>query len=376
MHPEVDIVRTRLLAVSSVTGEIHASSPAARNLCREVSMRIPILAMLALAACVDVPHRHYFNGDGGVDGGSAARSCSNAQLVAGDMSFTYADNALLLSGVPKSGSWKLGGKLTLSGSGVTSLAKLGDLCSVGDLEIGNTGLAKVDTAGAIEVVGNLSIHDNSSLTDVTNVVPGADRVSSIFVENNAKLARFDSYAPLQYVTNKVTVDYNNALTSIDLGSVIRIEGGVDVSYDSALTSLKLTALQSVTGDVTISHDTALPGVTLGELQYVHGTLTIDSNDAIDLASMMSSPLQRIDYNLYITNNAKLTGVGQLAHTGSIGGVISISNNAALDFCPAREVGCCVAHAGVASITNNLTSQCNTGHSWCFANNTCPYQYSN
>ncbi len=379
MHPEVDIVRTRPLAPPSLTGEIHASSPAARNLFMEVHMRSTHLALLGLAlaaaACVDVQHRHYTH-DGGADGGSVARDCSNAQLVAGDLTFSNADTALLLTGVPKTGSWKLGGKLTMTGTGVKSLAKLNDLCSVGDLDIAGTSLTKLDTAAPIEVVGNLSIHDNDALTDVSNAIPGASSLGSIFIDNNRQLAKFDSFATADTVSLATTITNNAKLATIDLHQATRLEGGLYVETNAALTSLQLSSLQSA-GDLTISSNTALPSVTLGALQFVHGSLTIDRNNALDLATMMSAPLQRIDLDLAITNNPALTGLGELSHTGSIGGAITISNNGQLDFCPAREVGCCVAHPGVASITNNLTADCTNGpHSWCFANNTCPYQYSN
>ncbi|MGE5181910.1 MAG: hypothetical protein ACM31C_07600, partial [Acidobacteriota bacterium] len=234
----------------------------------------PALLGLALAtsACVDVPHRHYFNADGGTDGGSAARSCSDARLVTGDLTFSNADGALLLTGVPKSGSWKLAGKLTMTGRGVSSMAKLGDLCSVGDLELANTNLEKIDTTGPIEVVGDVSVHDNDQLADLTNIEPGADRIGSLVIEHNSALVRFDSFGSLRYVTNATAIRYNAALSSIDLHDVQRLEGGLDVSYDAALASLQLTSLQSV-GDLTLSHDTKLATAELGALQYVHGSLT-------------------------------------------------------------------------------------------------------
>ena len=353
---------------------IHSMSTSARNLKKASVMRTTHLAAvlsLAASACMDVPHRHYTaDGGSGSGDGAAARTCDNPEVVTKDL--TISSNTA--GDTLPTGCWTLSGKLTVSGSSVTSLAKLGELAGVTDLEISTSGLTKIDSKNTIKVTGGVYIHDNSSLADIANIVPDGDRVTQLRIENNSALTGAGGLSAVKYVTNATTFKYNDKLATIDLHEAIRFEGGFDVENDAALTSIDIPVLQS-TGDLTISNNQALTSVTMGSLQFVHGALNIQQNPALDLGSAMSTALSQIDSSVNISNNAHLTSLGQFSHTQNVVGTITITGNSNLDYCDARPVGCCVAHAGTANLNNNKNSSCGT-HSWCYAQyGGCPYSYN-
>ncbi|HEY1556842.1 MAG TPA: hypothetical protein VGF94_18530 [Kofleriaceae bacterium] len=334
---------------------------------------LTVACSLLAPACMDVPHADYHYG---ADAGSgSATSCTNPELVVQDLEV---DGNAAPDGAP-TGCWTLQGKLIVTGSAVTSLANLGQLQGVQSLELANTGLTSFDTQLDLQVAGDVYIHDNAQLASIDHVATQTSRIDSLRIEHNAALATVGAgLGSVQYVTNQTTFLDNGKLGSIDLHQVQRLEGGADIENNTALTSVELDEMTSV-ADLTVRTNAVLTTLSVGALQYVHGSLTIDTNAKLDLGTSMTSTISSIDHNLTITNNASLTQLGNLAHTGVIGvplGTISISNNAQLDFCPAREVGCCVNHEGVAQIANDKTDQCNGAHSWCYSGGNCPYQYGN
>jgi hypothetical protein len=345
-------------------------SPTARILNKEMTMRTTLLTVALLApACMDVPHADY---NFTPDAGSGSATCTNPELVVQDL---QVDGNAAPDGVP-SGCWTLQGKLLVTGSSVSSLANLGQLQSVQSLEIANSALTSFDAPLTLQVNGDVYIHDNAQLATIDHIAPQTTRIDSLRVENNAALTSVGTgLVSVQYVTNQTTFLGNTLLATIDLHQAQRLEGGVDIENDAALTSIELDAMSS-SADVTVRNNAVLTTLSLGALQYVHGSLTIDSNAKLDLANGMTSTISSIDFNLAITNNAAMTQVGNLAHTGVVVGTISISDNSNLDYCPAREVGCCVNHEGVAQISNDKTNQCSANHSWCYSGGQCPYQYGN
>jgi hypothetical protein len=179
MHPSVDDLRSPLLAIASATRGIHVMSTAARDLFMEVSMRTTLTLLALTAACVGTGHLRYSK-DGGTDADDADCQTIKQQLQIND-------NIIL--DAPAS-CWVLDGDLVISGVSVTSVAKLNGLAKVtGNLEIGNTGLAKLDTPRVVAVQGAISIHDNGSLTDISQLA--ASPLSSakfLAVDYNPKLA--------------------------------------------------------------------------------------------------------------------------------------------------------------------------------------------
>ncbi|HTR50588.1 MAG TPA: hypothetical protein VMJ10_07770 [Kofleriaceae bacterium] len=330
--------------------------------------KLAVVCSLLAPACVNVPHADYnFGADAG--SGSAA-TCSDPELVIQDLEV---NGSAAPDGTP-SGCWTLQGKLTVTGSGVTTLANLGQLQSVNELEVANTALTSFDTPLAIQVSGAVYIHDNAQLAAIDKVTPATSRIDSLRVENNAALTAVGTgLVAVQSVTNQTTFLNNGKLATIDLHQAQRLEGGLDIENDGALTSIEIDALNS-TADLTLKNNAVLTSISLGALQFIHGSLTIDTNAKLDLGTAMTSTITAIDYNLAITNNAALTGIGNLDHAGGVIGTVNVSNNAQLDYCQARSIGCCVPHPGTAEIQNDGNNQCNSGHSWCYSNGQCPYAY--
>ena len=362
-------MRPPILSDDAATRGIHPMSPTARILKREMTMRTTHLALvcsLLAPACVNVPHADY---NFGADAGSGSATCDAPELVVQDLEL---DGSAAPDGTP-AGCWTLQGKLTVTGSAVTTLANLGQLRGVDDLEVANTALTSFDTPLTLQVSGAVYIHDNAQLATIDRIAPQASRIDSLRVENNAALTGVGAgLATVEYVTNQTTFLGNAKLATIDLHQALRLENGLDVANDGALTSIEVDALQS-TADLTVKNNAVLTTLSLGALQFVHGSLTIDTNAKLDLGSAMTSTITAIDFNLAITNNAALTQIGNLDHAGGVIGTVNVSGNPQLDYCEARSIGCCVPHPGVAELDNNKNSSCSS-HSWCYSGGSCPYQY--
>jgi hypothetical protein len=328
----------------------------------------PMTILCSLAACAaEVGHHGGYQGS--PDGGVAA-NCTNAQTVTGDYTITGASG---FRNIP-TGCWNLTGKLQLSGSSITSVAQLGDLRHVDALELDGTALARFDSKSPVEVAGSITIHNNAQLTDVANIVTmDAATLTNVIVDYNPQLTKL-ALPRVTRVTGALAIGFNDKLTTVDLSRAARLEDGAIFCDNAVLATLNLSALQSV-GPLTIRHNAALASLgSLAALQFVHGDLTIDNNAKLDLAGYTTGTIQHIDGSLVITNNTALTGVGQLTHAGGAGVGVAITGNSQLDYCPAKEIGCCVAHRNYASIANNTTTTC-TQHSWCWTQQQgCPYLY--
>lgn len=292
-------------------------------------------------------------------GTTAAAPCDDLQVETLDLTISGSSG---FADLP-SGCWALQGKLVLAGPAISSLAKLGDLRSVTDLELDHTDLTAFDTVSPVDVTGGISIHDNARLADLTNLQPGGE-LTGLAVRNDAALTAL-ALPHVTRVTGATVVQGNDQLASVTLGAATRLEGGVSISDDPVLATLDLHALQSV-GSFTVSHDPALTTLgTLSELRYVHGVLSLDGDDALDLGSSMTGSITSVDLGISITNNARLTTLGQLSHAGTIAGAIEIVGNHQLGYCAAQEIDCCVAHVSTPLISDNLGSSCST-HSWCWS----------
>jgi hypothetical protein len=362
-----------------------------------------LLASMLAIGCVpmgsDSEQRSRVDAGGSGSAGSAGdTSCdtSNITVQSGDFDFT---SDASLTNIPKS-CWQLAGKLTIDSS-VSSLAKLGDLRSVGDLVITSSGLTTIDTPNPLAVTGSIDVETNSKLNDLsnlslpTNTVGGSASTCSSFLtavtlKGNTAMTSMGGLNQLGCVIGLTDIENNTKLTDLDLSNAIRLEGGLTVSGNTAATSLELNNLVSVTGAMTISNNTALAN--LGQwssLQFMHGPLTIDTNPALTtLAGVMNGAANgtvgtgiMIEGELSITNNAKLTELGEFEYL-SWAQQINIANNAQLDYCEAREVGCCVidsapSNVNMAAITANKDTTCNGASSWCFGgnNNRCHNDYT-
>ena len=200
-----------------------------------------------LGACV-APISDRTHGDIGPDAGVAngtETGCDNYKVVTMNLAVSGTAN---FNNLPAT-CWKLNGTLTITGPAISSVAKLGDLREVTDLEIYESDLTKFDSKGPIEVSGDIYIHNNDKLTDLTNVV-AKTQVNSIRVEYNPVLPSLGGINRAATVAGATTIQDNVKLGTLDLSAAQRLEGGLTISDNTVLTTVQLTALQSV-GTVTI-----------------------------------------------------------------------------------------------------------------------------
>lgn len=378
-------MKTPPTAITDATDEILVIGYLARRLLKETVMRTStttataMLCSLVAIGCAPIGQPHHGDDEPGPDAGTASSTCND--IVTKTMDLTVSGSTSSYNNLPTS-CWKLNGKLTVSGS-VDSLAKLGDLRGVQDLVIDGAPLARIDTKMPLEVTRSIDIHNTTALTGLANLAVPNDAtclsyLASVSITGNSALTSLGGLSQLRCVSGPVAIQNNVKLTAIDLAQAKRFEGGLLVQDNTAATQLSLTALESVTGDLTIRHNAALTSIgMMPSLKYLHGSLVVDDNDALTaLPSSMGSAPPVIEGSLTITGNARLTDVGQFSHFSGVDVTITVSNNSQLDFCPAREVGCCVPHNGTALIQNNKNTTCGT-HSWCYEaqGNAC-YAYSN
>ena len=335
--------------------------------------------LASLAGCAQIgPH-----GDDSAlpDADTSAAACDTP--VVKTMNITVSD-ATTLKSIPTA-CWTLKGSLTVMGT-ATSLAKLGDLRQVDDLVINGGALTTIDTPSPLAVTHSVDIEGNANLTSLANLTLPNDAtcltyIDSITVKANPKLTDLGGVAQMMCVSSAAVISNNVNLTSIKLDAAQRLEGGLEVSYNDKLTSLSIGNVQSITHDLIIQNNKALTSfTTLSKLHFMHGSILIDSNPLlVTLPTEMLDPGPVVELNLTITNNATLTELGAFTTLAGVNGSINITNNAQLDYCEARQVGCCVGHNGIASIsTGNKNHSCSGAKPACAAanNNTCPYQYSN
>jgi hypothetical protein len=328
-----------------------------------------VLAALPLVACAPI------GPDPGSDAGTGDTGCTDVQVIQEDWTMSAND---MISGSVPSTCYQLAGALTITGGSVDSLGMLGDLRGVVDLTISQTMLPRLDSTSPIHVTGALDVDHNFVLTDLSNIdLEQTDSPTGITIEWNAALTDLSALGKLSIVPGPILIDNNMALTTIDLSSIARAEGGLTIDSNPATKVVKLDGLTSVTHDLMIENNAALTQIELGALKFVHGNFILYNDGSLaTLDHSVTSPLTTIDANLEIANNAILTSLGELAHTGWIGGQLEIMNNASLLYCQAREVGCCVGHGSDIISGNKTSTDANCPHSWCFAqnNNSCPFQY--
>lgn len=323
------------------------------------------LAPLLAAGCVSVGD--HGNAPATKPGPIDTTGCAGVVTEPGDLTITSDDAP---DGVPD-GCWALSGKLTLLGPAVTSVAGLGDLRSVHDLEIDATSLTALDVTTTLAVTGDIKIVHNTTLADLGKLAPSG-QIRSLIVEYDDALTGLGGLAQVTGITGDTAIDNDGALTDIDLAAATTL-GGVAIDDDPALTKIELPAATSV-GSVAIANNPALTSLdSMSALTAVHGSLLIGNNAALPGLGGLGATLGSIDQNLLIIGNGRLSELGQLAHAGGIGGSVEIANNSQLDYCAAAAIGCCVSAASV-QILDNLSSSCSSGNApWCWTEQDgCPY----
>ena len=351
--------------MKSLTTEIVYAATSAQLMLEELTMRTPLLLALTLSACVSpIGERDHedFGADAGVGTGSAATGCDDLEIVTKNLTVS---GTSAFTGLPTT-CWKLNGKLVVTGPAVTSLAKLGDLREVTDLELNDSELAKLDMSHPLDVSGDIYIHNNDKLTDLSGIA-AKSTVKSIRVEYNPLLTNLGGLKSATIVAGATTIANNSKLATVDLSSAQRLEGGLTISDNGVLKSISLTSLQS-TGAITIARNPQLTTINASSsLTQVHSTFSLDDNDALTTLGQFGTGIT-FSSGVSITGNLNLSSLGALSHAQSILGIISVNNNSALDFTYAHEVACCVTSGGFTA-QNNMYQDCEGGH-WCQNQHNC------
>ncbi len=291
--------------------------------------------------------------------------------------------------LPK-GCWSLNSSLRLEGSAITSLAKLGDLLEVNDLEIVDTGLTSFDAKQQVKVWGSLLVSGNTKLAGLNSIAvkkwegatQGGSFNVSYTVRNNALLANLDGLKYIQKVDGDLRLTDNDKLGAIQLdeltavGGAIVITGSgaptigftqltqvgrVEIGSNPALTTVRGFSATSIGGDFVLRGNPKLTQLgTMSSLTSIGGALIVDDNDALTDLTGWTGTVQRVTGSVSITGNANLTSLGSLSHAASIG-TSTITNNASLGSCKAIEVDHCVPNSTV-TISGNLPQ--NNCACWC------------
>jgi hypothetical protein len=359
MRPSVDKPSASPTPVKSSTTEILYDNETARPMLYGLTMRTTSLALASLlTACVapigDRTHDD-FGPDAGVDGSSATGgSCDDLKIVTMNLTVSGSAN---FNGLPTS-CWKLNGKLTITGPAVTSVDKLGDLREVNDLEINDADITAFNTKNAVEVGGDIYIHNNDKLTDISKIV-AKSTTKSLRIDFNPLITNLGGTNKATIVSGVTSITNNVKLGTVDLASAQRLEGGVTISDNGALTAIQLPTLQSV-GSFAIERNPLLTSISsMSSMTQVHGLFTINDNDSLVSLGQFGTGIT-FGSGVTISNNLKLADTGAIQYAGSVIGVVSVNNNTALDVTRAHDIGCCVVTGGFTA-SGNKTTQCAGNH---------------
>jgi hypothetical protein len=309
---------------------------------RLTTLTLAVLSSLA-AACLGT------TGDGrkprGTDGSDPSTQTSDRPCTKVEKDVTIRAVADMTT-LPRTGCYDIYGKLTLQGQAITSLAGLGEINSVTELDLDHTGVAAIDTKHPLGIYGKLTLTGNAKLTNLKQL-SFETASAGILIDGNTALTSLDPLGladpQLQEVDGDLVITGNTALTAIPLGNLTKLTGALTVSANSALTTIALDKLAGA-GHIEISDNAQL--ATLGAMAALSG-----------LAAFTTS-LKFIDQTLTIRNNAALIDLGSLKHVALIG-AISITNNTSLVSCRATEIDKCTQHPVASVITNNKTTSCST-----------------
>jgi len=292
--------------------------------------------------------------------------------------------------LPK-GCWALNANLRIEGQAITSLAKLGDLIEVNDLELVDTGLTTIDSRQPFNVYGSLLLSGNTKLTSFGSLAvkkwegPTTGGAFSVGynVRNNPLLASVEALKYIKTVDTDLRFTDNPKLAAVELSELTTVTGAVviantgapsigfsaltrvgrvEITGNAALTTVRGFGATSIGGDFILRANPVLSQLgAMSSLTTISGALTVDDNDSLADLAGLTGTMQRVSGAVTITGNANLTGLGSLSHASQLGAG-TITNNARLTSCKAVEVDHCVPNSTVTISGNSgSTSNCSC---WC------------
>lgn len=334
--------------------------------------------------------------DGGDDGSGSATTagCDNPVEKTTNITIRSASD---FDALP-TGCWSLNGDLRIESSAISTLARLGDLIEVNNLELVDTALTSIDTKKTIKVYGSLLVSGNTKLANLNNLAVkrwdgpvngGATWSVGYTIRNNAALTAIDGLKYIVQVDSDLRITDNAKLATIELAELTKVTGGVhitgtgatairlpvlstlarlEVASNPALTQISGLAATSITGDVTLRGNPLLATIgSMSSLTQIGGALVVDDNDAlVDLTNLVPAGMNRIFGGLTISNNARLTGLGKLSSMlDGVTGNVTITANPSLSICAAIVVDHCAQVGTTAAVISGLSgTQNNCGNCWC------------
>ncbi|MFN0253399.1 MAG: hypothetical protein ACKV2T_41395 [Kofleriaceae bacterium] len=323
-------------------------------------------------------------------GSATARDCDgeDVEVLKKDL---VIESDSSFSKLPK-GCWGLDGTLRIQGSAVTSLAKLGDLVDVNNLEIASSELTTFDTLQRVNVYGRVRVTGNAKLTSLDNLTAvkwtgnplSGDTTRTFTIVDNAELTNVNGLKYLQSTEGDLQIERNPKLAAIDLLELHTINGSLFIKENGA-TSVKLSMLKNVTnievtsnpqlatfsglaaanilGNITFRGNAKLLSIgSMSSLNLIGGNLIIDDNDQLSDLIGLTSSLQRIAGQVSVSNNQVLNNLGQLSRLSlGIGLTVTVTNNPVLGYCKAFEIDRCVNSGTVTNTGNGPQQSCTT---WC------------
>ncbi|MCP3139535.1 DUF7151 family protein [Pyxidicoccus xibeiensis] len=202
----------------------------------------------------------------------------------------------------------------------------------------------------VKVGMDLHVGGNPQLTTLAGLTAVAPR-RGLHIGHNAALVDAPRFPYVEALAGSVSIQANPLLRELPLSSLASVGGSVEVIDNDALTSIEdLRHLENVGGDYVLRGNDTLE-TTFGWwlLRTVGGVLEVSDNDSLEaigssslrsvgaltlhgnasLETVSSNSLNEVVGHVSITSNPKLLGVAELPVLQSVGGGLTLSDNALL-----------------------------------------------
>ena len=259
--------------------------------------------------------------------GTIAQNCGSQTITSQSQltqlaGCTTINGPLILSGVtslaPMQNITSVG-LFQISGTGLTSLKGLESLVTVTDslLIMNNTNIVSLAGLSALTTInGGLNISNNPALVSFSGGLSSLTTIGSsgITLTNNTQLKSIDAFGSLKSGGNQITL--------IGMPNVPDLNGFPSVSSNArstiqSITIEDMTGLQSIAGLAMFASPTTRPGTSVN----ITNTIALSSLDGLEGLTLVSS--------FWLQHNAGLTSVQALKNAYITGPTIVIADNGML-----------------------------------------------
>ncbi|MBI4819943.1 MAG: hypothetical protein HY791_26955 [Deltaproteobacteria bacterium] len=209
---------------------------------------------------------------------------------------------------------------------VKKLSASGAKRITGRLIVANTelfhleGLAKIESAGAVELRGNKRLALLGGLRGLKHV----DK--DVRIRENAALETTTGLSNLERVGGRLEVAKNGTLSKVEgLEKLDSIGGDLEISDNPSLGDVALPSLRKTGGSVSVSGNPALVAMDAPKLEEVggresRGDVSVDDNDRIE--KLQLSKLKKVEGNL-ILSEGRLTDLEGLREVTTVSGSMRV-----------------------------------------------------